>query len=104
MSDSWHLQRRIPSHRKDSRSKHGSSFDMWKPYSRWKILLFFQKFLDCHVLIFRVVVGCGDPNRFKTVIAFFFRVGGFVSSSIFPESFFLLIEAPRPSISYILEP
>src|SRR5690625_5824930 len=85
MSDSWHLQRRIPSHRQDSRSKHGSSFDMWKPYSRWKILLFFQKFLDCHVLILQDVVECRESKQIKNVIDFIIHVGEFDISSNLPD-------------------
>src|SRR5690625_519048 len=103
MSDSWHLQRRIPSHRQDSRSKHGSSFDMWKPYSRWKILLFFQKFLDCHVLILQDVVECRESKQIKNVIDFIIHVGEFDISSNLPDILYIRHEDSEACTCDIIE-
>src|SRR5690625_2617462 len=103
MSDSWHLQRRIPSHRQDSRSKHGSSFDMWQPYSRWKILLFFQKFLDRHVLILQDVVECRESKQIKNVIDFIIHVGEFDMSSSLPDILYIRHEDSEDCTCDIIE-
>src|SRR5690625_2869652 len=103
MSDSWHLQRRIPSHPLDSRSKHVSSCDSLQPYSRWKILLFFLKFLDLHVLILQDVVECRESKQIKNVIYFIIHVGEFDISSNLPDILYIRHEDSKACTCDIIE-
>src|SRR5690625_5863307 len=76
---------------------------MWKPYSRWKILLFFQKFLDCHVLILQDVVECRESKQIKNVIDFIIHVGEFDISSNLPDILYIRHEDSKACTCDIIE-